>query len=290
MHSELGIRLAHELLGGGRTMHFLNFIRRSIKIFFPLSIGYFIFSKCYAALPEKEYLSQLKIANEVATQKQTSASRSDQALSSGLIMRLFGRYYQVGDTWTVAAWQLEHGMMRMTSDANQTKSQVGRGGIFKYRVTEVKTGTHPQVVIQVTQMEEQGFSRVDPNVQYLQLRMNDSLLQSEKTYSLGPDSRLRLASPNGIHTEISPLELYPLDTPEVSFENRTPLKTPELPGPIKKFADQSGWHLNTANTVQFKQDDFFGRPIDIIWEQGKPWPSFLNTSNGIAILLDRSTL
>lgn len=254
-----------------------------------MSALYFFSATAFAAMPEKEYLLQLKTANELALKKKLYSSRTDQALSSQLLMRLFGRYYQVGDTWTVAAWQFEHGMMRMTGASNQTKSQVGRGGVFKYQVTEVKNGTHPQVVIQVTQMEEPGFQRVDPNVQYLQLTMNDSLLQSEKIYSIGPNSQLRTASPNGIHTEISPLELYPLDTPEVSFVNKIPFKAPDLPSTIQKFVNQTGWQLNSSNTLQFEQDDFFGRPIDIIWELGKPWPSFLKTSNGIAILLDRST-
>jgi hypothetical protein len=271
----------------------LNFLNRNKNVFFLLSIIFFrecfFLNQAQAALPEKEYLSQLKIANELSTRKKQTSPPPGQALSSTLLTRLFGRYYQVGDHWTVAAWQLERSMMRMTGDTNQTKNQVGRGGVFKYQVTEVKRGTHPEVTIQVTQIEEEGFPRVDPNVQYLQLKMNDSLLQSEKTYSLGPDSHLRAASPNGVHTEISTLELYPLDTPEISLDSQVPLKQPELPTRVQKFAKQEGWRFKAENTLQFRPDDFWGRPIDIIWEQGKPWPSYLNTSGGIAILLNRST-
>ncbi len=245
-----------------------------------------------AGLPEKAYIAQLKAANLWVSKKKAESAPRDQALSSQLLTRLYGRYYEVGDTWTVAAWQLEHGMMRMTGDLNRTQSQVGRGGIFKYLVTDVKTGSQPQVVIQITQVEAWGIKPVDPNVQFLELKMNDSLLQSEKTYRVGtgPNSQLRVASANGIHTEISALELYPLDAPEVSFSNQVPTKAPVLPKGVEAFATQTGLQLNFANSFQFQQDDFFGRPVSVIWESGKPWPSYLKTQNGIALLLDGSNL
>ncbi len=247
----------------------------------------------WAGLPEKEYWSQLKVANDLVVRKQTASSGTQtgdaQNLSSNLLNRLFGRYYRMGDSWIVAAWQFEHGMSRMTGDSDKTQSRLGRGGIFKYQVTSVKTGTHPEVVIRVTQEEQPKFPKVDPKVEYLQLTMSDTLMQSEKIYSLGPRSSLRTASPNGIHTEISPLELYPLDAPEVDFSLRAPAKMPELPNAIQSFLAQTRWNLKTSNALSFQQDDFFGRPIEMIWEQGKPWPSVLKTINGIAILLDRST-
>src|SRR6476620_2091726 len=83
-----------------------------------------LFSFSAQAMPEQEYLRALKIA-EKKVEKQQSAARSslhalssavgsgNPAFSAGMFSTLFGRRYQVGDQWDVAAWQLDHGMMRM---------------------------------------------------------------------------------------------------------------------------------------------------------------------------------
>lgn len=275
--------------GGGPVMLRKSF-NRFAQIFIILLSSLSLISQLgHAAMPEKLYRSQLQFANEWATKKKVESSDQSQALSSQLITRLFGRYYQVGDHWTVAAWQIEHGMMRMTSEANQTQSQVGRGGLFKYEVIQVKNGSHPEVTIRVVPLEGLGFEKVDPKVQYLDLKMDDAWVQSEKTYTLAGRSQPEKASPNGIHSQISTLELYPLDPPEVSFSNSNPARNPSLPPVILKFAQASNWKLNLSRSFQFDQDDFFGRPIELIWEEGMPWPSYIKTNNGVALLLDRSS-
>jgi hypothetical protein len=244
-----------------------------------------------ASMPEKEYISQLQIANELALKNKSLKSSRSQALSSTLIKRLFGRYYQVGDSWTVAVWKVDHGMMRMTSDPEQTKSKMGAGGIFHYEVTQVTTGLRPKVIIRVTQRQAGLFPIIDPQVNFLQLTMTDQLLQSDKLYSLGADENtLKRASPNGIHTEISAWEVYPLDVPEISFESKVKTRFPEIPSSIQSFLTQKNWQLNLKKTLQFATDDFFGRPLEILWEEGKPWPSYFKTCNGLAILIDGNQL
>jgi hypothetical protein len=243
-----------------------------------------------ASMPEQDYRAALQLAEKkVQQQKQTLAN--PQALSSTLLRSLFGRYYQVGDTWDVAAWHIGSNMMRMTGDADHLRNTVGNGGVFHYEVISVKTGLQPQVVVQVTQTESNGLKVVDPKVVRLTLTMNDQLMQSEKLYYLQGNSNPVHASPEGIHSSISPLDLFPLDVPEVATANRqTPVGFPALPTKIKEFFNSYGLKPDLSKSAWFEQDDFFGRPVQILWEQGNPWPSYFKTPGGIAILIHKGTL
>lgn len=250
----------------------------------------FIFFEAKASMPEKDYRFSLQLA-EKKVQKQNQLLNTSQALSSTLIKSLFGRYYQIGDHWDVAAWQINSNMMRMTNDLSQTQKTVGYGGIFHYEVLNIKGGLNPEVTLKVSQVEAYGYSIIDPKVSFLTLKMNDQLLQSEKAYSIQGNSSLVHVSADGFHSEITPLELLPLDVPEILTADRQSVTAlPTLPPKIQKLAEQTKFKPNLSSSIWFEQDDFFGRPVQILWQKGDPWPSYLKTSGGIAILIHKGAL
>lgn len=242
-----------------------------------------------ADLSEEAYQAALKLADKKVQRQKSLNSQSGNALSSSLIRNLFGRYYQVGDHWDVAAWRLDNTMARMTADPSQLEVKGGQGGIFHYEVIEVKTSPKPEVTIQVTQSEEFGVKKPDERVLNLKLYMNDLMTQSQKTYTINDRSGVAhkvKVSPEGIHSSITGLELFALDVPELlTAESMHASSIPELPNGLKAIATQAAYRPNIAKSLWFEQDDFFGRPIQAMWQQGDPWPAYLKTSNGVSILI-----
>ncbi len=238
-----------------------------------------------ASMPEKDYKAALQVA-EAKVVKKASALNQAQALSASMIKQLFGRYYQVGDSWDVAAWPMNHATMRMTSDPVQLQNKLGKGGLFHYEVVEVKSGTVPQVILQVTQVQSNDFTIVDPKITRLMLTMNDQFAQSKKVYFFQNQTSGVEVSPEGVHSRVTSLELFPLDVPDVVTADRhTHPSLPTLPPQVLPFAERIHFKPNLSHCLWFEQDDFFGRPVQILWQKGDPWPTYFKTSGGIALLV-----
>jgi hypothetical protein len=246
-------------------------------------------SSAPASTNEEEYLAALKIAHQkIERERAAHATRasSENALSSSLLVKLMGRYYRVGDRWDVAAWNFDNPAMRRTSDPTSLQSRPRRGGLFRYEVVEVKNTTEPEVVIHVTQLSESGMKPVDPKVEKLILRMNDRMMQSLKAYQIQGHPGLTHVSPTGVRSPVTPLELFPLDVPELfTAVQMTPEKMPELPREISEISSRLGVKMNLSQSLWFEQDDVFGRPIQALWERGNPWPSYFRTAHGVALLV-----
>lgn len=240
--------------------------------------------------PEEQYLQELKIA-QAKVLRVKKARLAAASLSSPLVKSLFGRYYHVGDSWDVAAFQYMNPMARMTSDPDHLKMEITRSGIFHYEVVSVKSDRIPEVVMKVTQKLDFGLSPPDPRVQALTLTMNDQLVQTRKSYQLVGHSLPVAASPNGIHSSVSPLELFPLDVPEILTASRAQATTlPQLPAEAQAVARKANYQPDLTRSSWFEQDDVFGRPVQVLWQQGDPWPAYLKTANGVAILIRKRTI
>jgi hypothetical protein len=235
-----------------------------------------------AAMSEADYLSALSVA-QGKVERTRSTARTASAVSSTIVRNLLGRYYEVGDSWDVAAWNFSETQMRKTQDPEQLRRHANAFGRFHYTVRSVKSGPNPEVVIDVTQLEA-----ADPAVERLTLTMNDRLVQSAKEYRMR-DGRVAPANAHGIHSSATILELLPLDVPDVdTAERRDATALPELPEEARAVAARAGYSPELSRSVWFEQDDFFGRAVDVLWQKGDPWPSYIKTPGGIAILLGRS--
>ena len=253
-------------------------------------------SPTLAAMPEKDYRDALQVAEKNILRKHqppggsknlSASALSTSALSASTLKMLFGRFYQVGDSWDIAAWIFRNSEMRKTSDPEHTEKKLGPGGSFHYEVIRIRSGTEPEVDFKVTQIPSNDFNPVDPRVSQLNLTMRltaqDQLIQAHKTYSfLNPDIR---------NNDQTPLQLFPLDIPETLNADPLPKASePQLPFEIQRIAHKLGFQPSLSESTEFRQDDFFGRPIQILWQHGDPWPVYLRTVNGIAILIRKGRL
>lgn len=250
---------------------------------------------------ESSYLDQLKIAERkvLRTQKPRpegpptlSASNLDSSSLTSMTPPLyFGRNYQVGDTWRVAALQTPSSIMRMTSNPKHLQFLNGRIGIFRYRVIEVKEGAQPEFTLEIIQepRREAGQEpRIDSRVESLTLKLNHESVQTVKEYRFrGVNHPIRVA-PDALRSAITPWEMYPLDVQEIFTAEKTVAQSfPNLPTSLEKVHSQQLHRVVLKQSSWFEQDDFFGRPIQVLWQKGDPWPAYIKTSNGIAILLSQ---
>jgi hypothetical protein len=239
-----------------------------------------------ASMPAKLYQSALQAAEKRAVSQIKVSTES--ALSSSALKALFGRYYSVGDNWDVASWQIENPAMTPPYSTRKKSDFVGTGCLFHYQVASVKTGFSPEVVIKISQIKSDGFSIADPKVDYLVLSMNDQTVQSKKEYLLRGNPNPLTVPTNGLHIQISPLESFALDLPEIhTAEKIESFSLPVLPKSIQAYAERIHFNPDLSKSSWFEQDDFFGRPVQILWEQGNPWPTYLKNSNGVSILIHK---
>jgi hypothetical protein len=246
-------------------------------------------------MPEQLYKEALRVANQkVLRQKQNLAQESSHssALSSSMIKSMFGRFYQIGDSWDVAVWPISQVHLAMTS------TPVGEGGLIHYEITDIKNGTHPSVTLKITQQASNGLKIIDSKVEYVSLEFSDQFVIGKKSFHLKNEALGITASTHGVRTGrgpyspiISPLDLLPIDVPDITTaESAAASEFPALPNPVKDIADQSGIKPDLNQCTFFKQEDFFGRPIEVLWQKGNPWPSYIKTSTGIALLTRKGTV
>jgi hypothetical protein len=208
---------------------------------------------------------------------------------------LFGRTYKVGDNWDVAAWQIQSPMMRKLSDPDKLNPAVRASGTFHYEVTAITQDpsdpTDHQITVKVTQTSNDGMQVMDRHVNGMFMSFCDHGVQTTKTYSLRGHNELIAVSAQGLRTPMTPIDLLPLDVPETSTAEKSNVtEMPSMPPEVQTFATRIGFKPNLSQSVWLEQDDFFGRPIEMVWEKGSPWPSYMKTSNGIAILIRKGTL
>jgi hypothetical protein len=142
----------------------------------------------------------------------------------------------------------------------------------------------------VTELETPGIEKIDSRVSATRLTvsLDGGLRQAGKAYQLRDGSKDFAAPTDGFHTPVSYLELLPLEAPDLTTALRGEVKElPVLPAELKTIADAQGANLtiNPDRAARFEQDDFFGRSVDAIWRQGDPWPVYLKTVTGTAVLI-----
>jgi len=232
----------------------------------------------------KEYQDMLRIAQRKVDRLKALGAGSAGALSTSLVMSVLGRYYQVGDHWDVLAWQISSTMAAMTSEPVKYRYHAGK---FHYEVIEVKPGNPSQVAVRITQETGASLPAADPRVQWLDLTMTSQFSQDSKIYHFRNQNDYS-ASPNGVHSNVSILELFPLDVPDIyTAERSTPSALPDLPVEIKDQATAAGYSAQLSQSSWFDQEDLFGRPVQILWQHGDLWPAYMKTPTGIAILARR---
>jgi len=206
-------------------------------------------------------------------------SQNAQALTTSNVSTLH-RPYQVGDSWDVLSWNWSD----LTPSA-------GRGAVLHYEVTSISSPG--QVVMNVTQR-----ANVDPKVQSIQLTLQNLLYNSQREIHF--QDRVVTLSGDTMPGNLSPLESYPFEFPDLRNAekvNATPsaagehqedyLKeiTPEALTAAKK----AGFQLDPAQSMRFESQDTFGRPVNVIWQRGDFWPTYVNTTHGFMFLLKNST-
>lgn len=233
-------------------------------------------------LSDGEYRAMLKIAQLKVNRLNALRNGGANALSTSMIRSVIGRYYQPGDVWDVIACKEKTNEAAMTSQPTQVHH---RCATFHYEVLELRPGQDPQIKVRITQKKDFGLKEVDPTVEALDLMMTDKFVQRQKTYHF-TDESLFAASPNGVHTGVSSLELFPLDVPDIyTAEQLPPSQLPELPPELRAPAQQAGFTADLKNSSWYEQQDIFGREIQVLWQKGDLWPAYIKTPNGVAVLV-----
>jgi hypothetical protein len=158
--------------------------------------------------------------------------------------------------------------------------------------------------------------RIDGAIESIQIRVDEQGRQIAKQYrylSGAQDQRREVSvSPDGVRSKLTALELFPLDWPSVHHRTVAAGDAPSHEGLSRSQRAQTGLMIPAAlqellfrsefvergNTISFSRwartnqagqvvqgTDFFGRPIDLIWDANSAWPIWMRTPHGVAVLL-----
>jgi hypothetical protein len=250
---------------------------RTVKCGFILLSAVFSIN-AFSDYTESQYREALRIADQ-HVKKTHLMTQSSSALSIPLIQKIKGDFYRVGESWDVEVFQF---LQNPNTPLGNTERK-GRIARFHYEVVGVTPGEKPKVDLRVTQVAP----LLDAKVKALEIEAEvggQEIEQVKKYYLLQNSSQIVLVSPEGLRSPITPIELFPVDFPNVSTLDEAPFKGElTLPKPLKA-------HFDPAQSLHFDGDDFLGKPLDVVWQHGDPWPAYMRTSLGVSVLLRNGDL
>jgi hypothetical protein len=254
----------------------------SILPFFPLGAH----AAPYPTSNSPDYRQALIRAQEKISRER---SQNAQALTTSNVSTLH-RPYQVGDSWDVLSWNWSS----LTPSA-------GRGAVLHYEVTSVSPPG--QVAMSVTQRANapsnlngnlNGDLKVDPKVQSIQLTLQNLLYNSQREIHF--QDRVVTLSGDTMPGNLSPLESYPFEFPDLRDAEKVNATRSAAEDYLKEItpealtaAKKAGFQLDPAQSMRFESQDTFGRPVNVIWQRGDFWPTYVNTTHGFMFLLKNST-
>ncbi|HAR41466.1 MAG TPA: hypothetical protein DCS07_02350 [Bdellovibrionales bacterium] len=275
-----------------------------MKIFCALSIVFLVSAMsgltgadAMADPDERElYSKALSIAQGKVLRDRAAAANRPGALSTSSSALLFGRPYQKGDSWDLAVWRLNQTQEMLRPAPTLAASElrdpiVAESGLFRFKVIQVSQDAAPVIEIEVTQLRQAGFSLIDPAVERILISGDGNFHPLKKQYFIKNRPEPFSVSPNGIRKVKSLIDFLPIDFIPLDNAVREELRyPPRLPPAIREFAAKTGFKPDLSRSVWLEQDDFFGRPIQALWEHGDPWPSYIKTPHGIALLVRKGAL
>ncbi len=190
--------------------------------------------------------------------------------------------FKPGLSWEVATF---HQTLRMSHRMDSPATGVGTLSTFHYAVAN-PTGTQ----LTITPTESDGAALSDARVQNILITLNERDQEVEKSYLFkGQSSRISV-SPNGPRSPMTAVEGSPIDFPDVLTAERVEgLPVAELPAALQQFLARHGYSADPKRGPWYETSDLFGRPVEMMWIDGEPWPRILKTAQGFAVLLKKES-
>lgn len=277
-------------------LHLTNLGQEKVKRNITLLYCTFLVCAITAGIPrlgsaaDQEYLQMLQIAQKKVSRIQAlQAPAHSNALSTLSQAASLGLNLDVGDQWDVLSCKIKSNSAAKTSETTHFRNFCG---IFHYEVTRIQSREPRHLEFKVTQKGDSGLTLRDPKLESIEFSTNDQLQSSHPIYHFKQmpllDSLIRIT-----HSASTALEFYPLALPDFSTAEYLPASKGriDLSPELEKAAEMTDLKtVNLANSIWLEQQDLFGRPIQALWQVGDPWPSYLKTPQGIALLIHKSSL
>ena len=201
---------------------------------------------------------------------------------------LLGRAYKVGDEWdTVVFYKLTRINPETVASGESDVNAAGKMTAFHYAVTQINP-----LQIEVTESSAQGLPTSDPSIAKVTLVFDTDFREVSKTY-LGTNGSTQSAFIGGIRSRNVPLEKFEIDSPDLMQAEKIPFRGSDellatLPKPLSTLAAVNGFHYDVVGANWMTSEDGFGRSVDLLWQSGKPWPTYVKSARGFSILLRSS--
>ncbi|MBY0472153.1 hypothetical protein K2X30_13380 [bacterium] len=197
-------------------------------------------------------------------------------LSQGVAaLRLADRFYEKGQSWEVELWSTSSdAMARMESASSASTAMRDKPFRFAFKVIDVGASQVAEIEVRPV---SQGGQTIEPRIDHVVLKINSdrTIIQKNVYYK---DGRPPVAFLGGNESNLSlGFDGYPLVLPDLKSIDGKPIT--EAPRDLP-----NGARLNATRGLDFRFHDAYAREIRVIWEDGAPWPAYVKTPAGVAIV------
>lgn len=242
-----------------------------------------------AAQDGEEYLRLLSIAQKhVEARKLDEAGRGPDGASrlrnAVAPARFQPRFFLKGESWTVAVSPVDASAMMSLPGGPVRRARQAQ--LFECRVADVESAGLAQV--DVRQILGEGESPADARVELVRLVLDRAftVVRKEVRFRDGTPTRISTRGEGG--TLAKGFEAFPAELPPVNETAGSPVEAAALPAlPAELAAYAARFRINPARAVEFRYQDLYARDVRVVWQQGDPWPSYVETPSGISVLLTR---
>jgi len=239
-----------------------------------------------AEMQGQDYFTLLGIAAKAVRAQKNAVPASSEGgpISAVAALGLERRPLQVGEKWRVSFTPSNDSIARMSMDPVDLQESKRNPLFFEFRVTNISqttSGRLAQVEVKQDDTQVRKGYLADPRVDSILITLNErfGLVRKEIRYRDGRAPGQFQESPQ--ENVVSGFSAYPIDLPNVSTVSGETLR--DIPAALKGRIK-----VDLAHTLDFQFSDLYARPMRAIWQDSDPWPVYVESPAGIAVLISKS--
>jgi hypothetical protein len=203
------------------------------------------------------------------TVKARAAARNSVTADALKVSTVFdiGRFYKVGDHWTVSVRNIARGMVRKTDQTKRPPDRLLDPLFYDFRVVTVASD---KAVIEVKQIGANGKPlRAKGRVSHVEITLDRSMRVVGKKYFY---PELNAAVPS----EFEAFQSLPMGF------NSFPIELPDF------RQTRALQNVNASEgMLWFESHDIFARSVRVAWKKGDLWPTYVQNPSGISALVSQ---
>lgn len=225
------------------------------------------------AQTDSGYTDRLKamsehLRSERAKALKLPAAGDAQTPGAALSLGLKRKFLEPGQSWRVDVYRKSLVAMRRTGEPKDLREKALPVETYYFQVAALTEGRKARVEIRPENERKPKLA----------LTLDDRfvILSKEELDDQGRVMRFTALPEN--HNTVMGFEAFPIVLPDLSSTAGEPLES--VPAKLRETRPR----FDRERAARFQFADMLGRRVEVIWQDGDPWPSFVETAGVVAVM------